>query len=77
MFFIFLVSPIIDPLKIRNRLANIPKVFSITFLARDKVSKQKFHLQRKQMEIFLVTRYSFIVVGSGILSKFISIVIPN
>ena len=43
----------------------------------EKVSKRKLHLQRKQMEIFLVTLYSFIVVGSGIFSKSLSIATPN
>ena len=43
----------------------------------EKISKRKLHLQRKQMEIFLVTLYSFIVVGSGIFSKSLSIATPN
>ena len=45
MFYIFPVLPIIDLLKIRNRLANIRKVFSIICLKRINLSL-KISLQR-------------------------------
>ena len=97
MFFIFPVLSIIALLKIRNRLANIPKLFSKTCIGRDSLKMSfsrlwSFFLGRgsnlkgfkakasSTMETngnFLVTLYSIIVVGSGILSELLSFAIRN